>query len=224
MKKWLMVLLCAFFMFSGLTACSNSEHKENQKDEESVLKRDLILGKWETEVDMTKMMEEIFASDESMGEFIKVSDFKMKFFFTFENNSLMKLEVDETTLAGSFDKFFAGMKQSMHDYFESMIEESEVEMTVDELLEKSNLDLDTLVKDMSDAAMKAMKFEEMSYDCYYEIRYNRLYSFANAEERNDEEYIEIDFPDENTLKFVRINTEDKDNILGMISELKKVAE
>ena len=219
-----MVLLCAFLMFSGLTACSDSENKNNQsnQNQETLLKRDLIVGKWEAEVDMTQMLEEIFASNESLGEFVTVSDFKMKFFFTFEENSFMKLEVDEVTLAESFDKFFAGMKQSMHDYFETMIQESQIQMTVEELLEKSNLNLDTLVKDMSDAAMKAMAFEEMSYDCYYEIRYNRLYSFASAEERDDEEYIEIDFPDENTLKFVKVSTKDKGNILNTITELKKV--
>lgn len=222
MKKWLVLVLCAFFMFSGLTACAESEPQKEDTNNEVVENKDLIVGKWETDVDMTETMEEIFASDESMGEFIKISDFKMKFFFTFNNNSLMKLEVDEATLSESFDKFFAGMKESLHDYFEAMIKESELDMTVEELLKKSNLDLDTLVEEMSGAAMDAMKFDEMAYDCYYEVRYNRLYSYDTAGERNEEEYIQIEFPDENTLKFVSVNTEDEDNILGMISELKKV--
>ena len=134
----------------------------------------------------------------------------------------MKLEVDEETLSKSFDQFFAGIKESIHDHFAQMIKDSKLEMTVDELLAKSNLDLDTLVKEMSGAAMDAMNFDEMSYDCYYEVRYNRLYSYETAGERDSEEYIEIEFPDENTMEFVKINTEDKQNILNMISELKKV--
>ncbi len=223
MKKWLVVLISAFLMFAGFVACSDSGDK-GDGNKNAVSNKDLILGTWEAEVDMTEKMKEIFASDESMGEFITVSDFKMKFFFTFNDNSLMKLEVDEDTLTESFDRFFDGMKKNMHDYFETMIKESKVEMTVEELLAKSNLDLDTLVEEMSGAAMDAMKFDEMSYDCYYEIGVNRLYSYDIAGERNDEEYIEIKFQDENTLKFVSVNTEDEDNILKMITELKKVEE
>ena len=224
MKKWLVLIMCAFLMFAGFSACSDSGAKENEENKQTITNKDLILGKWEAEIDMTEMMKDILASDESMGEFIKVSDFKMKLLFTFNENSLMKLEVDEATLSESFDKFFKGMKQSMYDYFETMIKDGKLDMTVEELLTKSGLDLDVLVEEMSGAAMKAMKFDEMSYDCYYEVRYNRLYSYDTAGEKNNDEYIEIEFPDEDTLKFVSVNTEDKENILGMISELKKVKE
>jgi len=224
MKKWLTVLMCAFFMFAGFAACSDAKGQESNNNNELVSNKKMIIGKWETEIDMTEKMEEIFAADESMGEFIEVSDFKMKFFFTFEENSLMKLEVDQETLSESFDKFFAGIKESMHDYFEAMIQQSELDMTVEELLAKSNLDLDTLVEDMSGAALDAMKFDEMSYDCYYEIGVNKLYSYAAVGERDDEEYIEIEFPDENTLKFVNVQTKDSGNILEMITELKRVNE
>ncbi len=221
MKKLFLVLLCVFFMCSGFVACSNSDSKENKNDELAANK-DLILGKWEANVDMTKMMEDILVSDESMGAFINVSDFKMKFLFTFKDNSMMKLEVDEDTLSESFDRFFAGMKEGMYEYFADTLKKNELDMTVEEFLEKSNLDLDQLVKDMSGAAMKAMKFDEMSYDCYYEIRYNRLYSYDAVGKRDDEEYIQFEFTDEDTLKFVNVNTSDEDNILKMITELKKV--
>ena len=223
MKKILLMLLCAFFMLSGLVACSGSDAKENENNQ-AALNKNLIIGKWEANVDMTDRMEEIFASDESMGEFIDISDFKMKFFFTFNENSMMKLEVDEVTLSESFDTFFVGMKQSMYEYFETALKESELGLTVEEFLEKSNMDLDEFVKNMSNSAMQAMRFDEMSFDCYYEMRYNRLYSYDTVGQRNDDEYIEIEFIDENTLQFVSVKTEDKGNILTMIKELKRVNE
>lgn len=224
MKKWLAVLVCAFLMFAGFVACSDSQKQESNVNNEVVSNKKLILGKWEAEVDMTEKMEEIFAATESMGAAFKVSDFKMKFFFTFDDNSLMKLEVDEVTLSESFNKFFVGIKESMHDYFEEMIKQSNLDMTVEELLAKSNLDLDKLVDDMSSAALDAMKIDEMSYDCYYEVGLNKLYSYDAAGKRDDEEYIEIEFPDENTMKFVGVKTKDTGNILEMITELKKVKE
>jgi len=227
MKKLLAVLLCAFLMFSGFVACSNSDAKDGEnaeKENQGISNSDLVVGKWEADVDMTEMMEEIFASDEEMGEFITVSDFMMKFYFTFNSNSLMTLDVDEETLSASFDAFFAGIKEGMHDYFESMIEASELDMTVEELLAKSNLDLDTLVGEMSNAAIEAMKIDEMSYECYYEVSGDKLYSYDTVGERDENNYIEIAFPDENTMKFVNVNTEDTENILNMISELKKVNE
>ena len=223
MKKIFVMLLCAFFMLAGLTACSGSGANENENNE-AMVNKNLIIGKWEANVDMTETMKEIFASDESMGEFINISDFKMKFFFTFNENSMMKLEVDEATLSESFDAFFVGIKQSMYDYFESVLKESELGLTVEEFLEKSNMDLDELVKSMSNAALEAMRFDEMSFDCYYEMRYNRLYSYDTVGQRNDDEYIEIEFTDDNTLNFVTVKTEDKGNILTMIKELKRVNE
>ena len=223
MKKIFVMLLCAFFMLAGLTACSGSGANENENNE-AMVNKNLIIGKWEANVDMTETMKEIFASDESMGEFINISDFKMKFFFTFNENSMMKLEVDEATLSESFDAFFVGIKQSMYDYFESVLKESELGLTVEEFLEKSNMDLDELVKSMSNAALEAMRFDEMSFDCYYEMRYNRLYSYDTVGQRNDDEYIEIQFTDDNTLNFVTVKTEDKGNILTMIKELKRVNE
>ncbi len=223
MKKIFVMLLCAFFMLAGLTACSGSGANENENNE-AMVNKNLIIGKWEANVDMTETMKEIFASDESMGEFINISDFKMKFFFTFNENSMMKLEVDEATLSESFDAFFVGIKQSMYDYFEAVLKESELGLTVEEFLEKSNMDLDELVKSMSNAALEAMRFDEMSFDCYYEMRYNRLYSYDTVGQRNDDEYIEIEFTDDNTLNFVTVKTEDKGNILTMIKELKRVNE
>ena len=39
MKKWLVVLLCVFLMFSGLTACSKEEdNKEGENNSEVVIR------------------------------------------------------------------------------------------------------------------------------------------------------------------------------------------
>ncbi len=222
MKKWIAVLLSVLCLC--LAACGGSSDKKENDEDATKTNQDLILGTWEAEVDMTEMMQEIFAADEDMGEFIHVSDFKMKFLFTFEDTSMMKLEVDEDVLSESFDTFFVGMKDSMYKYFESALAGSDLDMTVEEFLEKSQIDLDALVEDMSGAALETMKFDEMSYDCYYEVRYNKLYSYAEAGERDEEEYIKIEFPNKNTLKFVEVKTEDTDNILNMITELKRVSE
>lgn len=227
MKKLIAVVLCAFIMLSGVTACSSSG---DEKDKTNITNEagdtsnaTKIIGTWEASVNMTDMMKEIFALDEAMGEYINISDFTMKFIFTFNDNSIMDLKVDEDALAESFDKLLVNVKDGMISYFEAMIEASELDMSVDELLEKSNIDLETLVEEMSNAAIEAMKFDEMSFECYYELNGNKLYSYDSAGGRNEDEYIEIEFADEDTIQFVEVKSEETGSILEMIEELKRVS-
>lgn len=223
MKKIVTVLLCALLMFSGFAACKEKETENDKKQENVVSNKDRIIGTWEATIDMTEMMKEVFSSDDTMASFVQVPEFSMKMTFTFNENSLMVMAVDEDSVSESFSKLMEEVKAGLNQYFEQVLEENQLDITVEELLQMSNLDLDQLVDEMSEAAIEAMDLESLSYQCYYEIDGDRLYSYDTVGGRDEEEYIELSFADNNTLKFVSVQSEEENELMDLIGELKRTS-
>ncbi len=238
MKKLLVTLLLSMMFASAVVGCSKSggnDNKQNneqndeqteEKKEEQKSNEELILGTWKADIDMTSMMQAAFEEDETMAEYMKVPEFKMVMLFEFKEDGMMTLAVDEEALNKSFDELFESLRTGLSAYFEALIAEQNLEMTVDELLQFMGTDMDALIDGMSEMCKELVNTEEMTFENKYEVKEDKLYSYDMDETLDENEYITISFSDNDTLNFVDIETaeqeEDSETFLEMIHKLERI--
>jgi len=143
-RKNLSLLLCLCLLSALLLACSGCGNKE----------KDALVGEWETSVELADMLNgEItsgLGSDQDMMEYIKVESFKLPLVLSFKEDDTYQMAVDEAGMEQSVDLMLEGLKSGLTRYFEDMIAEEGLEMTVDEVLAATGYTMDQLMEEAFD--------------------------------------------------------------------------
>ncbi len=144
LRKNLSLLLCLSLLSTLLLTCSGCGNKE----------KDALVGEWEASLEMADMLnEEIKAgmgSDQDMMKYMEVDSFKLPLTLTFKEDDTYKMAVDEDAMEQSIDLLIEGLGDGLTKYFEDMIAEEGLDMTVDEVLAASGYTMDSLLEESFD--------------------------------------------------------------------------
>lgn len=169
MKK-LLALLMVLVMALGLAACGGNK----------------LVGEWEATLELADAINAQFASeDPAVAEYLSVDEFNIKLTMTFDKDGTYSMEVDEDSVEEAVEALKTSMSSGMRRYMEAMIEDTGVNMTVDELLQSQNTTLDELIESAFGAEMVEAMVGEMNVKGQYLVEDGKLYT-------NDDEDEEID--------------------------------
>ena len=231
MKKLLSLLLVLMLTLSlafMATACSPSDDDEDdddnktstsqKKDEDEDEDEDevSIIGKWEAELDMADLINEMM--EDEMGVELD------KKFKNLDVTIVMEFDKKEVELSMEATGLEKAIKKQMPDVLtavlETMLEEQDLDMTLDELLESQNTTLDDLVNE----TLEDMNFDELEGSLNdfetskYELDGDKLYTFDD--EIDEDEYVEIKLTSKK-LVFESFSTDDMPEFMEGL-EFKKV--
>ena len=183
MKKALSLLLCAVLviaMCTMFTGCSS-----NKED---------ITGKWVANVDMTEVLNEyILGADETMGEYIKFSDFTLKINLELGKDGIYKMYADEDSAKKAFDVLKVDFKNGMTKYLEAYIAQIDASITIQDVLDSMGTTMDELVDTaLSDAILDSM-VDEMYSEGQYKAEGGKFYTSEDVDtpvpSQNAEKYV-----------------------------------
>lgn len=131
-------LLLVAVMLLSLTACGSE--------------RDKLVGDWTATVSLADIIEsQINAQSEELGINMEIDSFDLKMLFSFKSDGTYSIAADKGSIDTAMDGLAESLKKSLRGYFEQEIEKQGLDMSVDELLELSNISLDSIVGQSLDA-------------------------------------------------------------------------
>lgn len=165
MKRKIAGLLCLVMVLSMVFAGCGADPKAE------------LVGKWEGELDATDGIKNLFlASAGDMAEYIEVERFALKLTMEFREDDTCTMSIDPDALQEAFSSMVKSMGAGMTAYFEQLIEENELDMTVDELLEASGMGtMDETLDMLLESAMAEIKPEDLVQDGKYIIKNGTLF-------------------------------------------------
>lgn len=200
MKKALIKLFCLclalVFAFS-LVACD--ENTDTESKTESVAQSDpAIVGVWNGTIDQTdaynKGME-----DNGVGEYIKVSAYKVIATWTFNADGSYSVAMDKEATAEGMkaprEEFVTGMKA----YVEDLMEAEATTMTFDEYCTANEIDIEaTADANFGEAALTELS-AELSESGKYEAKDGKIFVWTANGEKNENNYFSYTFSGDFTL-------------------------
>ena len=111
--------------------------------------KDAFLGTWEASANLVESINEDLSEgfagvDEGMAEYFKISSFEVTLVYMFNKDNTYSIRLDEDSLKAAIEQTKEEVKAGALAYLEDVIAQNELDMTVEELLEASELDLDAL--------------------------------------------------------------------------------
>lgn len=208
MKKCLSIALCLglvltmLFMFTGC-----NEQKK-------------FVGKWESEIDMTDFINEGMGLDDEMAEYVAIEDFEIVMQLIFNSDGTYKRTVDENSLEDTLEDAKEDLKDGMMDYFKAYLKESGLNMTVDELLEASEVDLDELVEEALGKKVMDEMVDSMTDEGNFEVKDGKLFMSDGLDYEIDEEVYETYELNGDELKLIEaVGGDDEEDLKDLADEL-----
>ena len=208
MKKCLSIALCLglvltmLFMFTGC-----NEQKK-------------FVGKWESEIDMTDVINEGMGLDDEMAEYVAIEDFEIVMQLIFNSDGTYKRTVDENSLEDTLEDAKEDLKDGMMDYFKAYLKESGLNMTVDELLEASEVDLDELVEEALGKKVMDEMVDSMTDEGNFEVKDGKLFMSDGLDYEIDEEVYETYELNGDELKLIEsVGGDDEEDLKDLADEL-----
>ena len=172
MKKIISLLLCvvlAVSMMAVLSGCGGA--KED------------ITGKWEAEVNMAEAINQSVAgADASMAEIINFKDFTLKIELELNKDGTYKMYCDEASATKAFANLKVDFKDMMIDYLEKTISDAGLEMSIDDMLALTGLNLDQLIEESFTDAILDEMISEMYSEGQYKAENGKFYTSDDIDE------------------------------------------
>ena len=186
MTKRIVSILLIAMMLLVMTACGGETNA------------DKIIGKWETTMDLTETMNTQFTTNPALSQFkdyLTLEDFNLKMYFEFNADGTYATTFDEATLNTSLDNLLAALKTAMKGYLQAIITSQGVNITVEQLLEAQNTDLDTMVNSSFNREETIKSMTSGAQSGKYEVKGNQLFLSKTPDGTIDKsscEYITIE--------------------------------
>ncbi len=177
MKKIISVMLSVVMiatMFLGMTGCGKVEDKE-------------IVGKWEMTVNLFDITGPLFDDDMELYKYIDADEFTVTLRYEFKRNGKYKFYADEKQLKESAETVREAIETGLEKFFQEYIEQKELDMTVDELLEASDMSMDSLIEDMFGEEIVQEFIDDFESEGYYTVKDGVLYTSSTKDVKETEE-------------------------------------
>lgn len=166
MKRMIAVLL-ALVMVVSMVGCSSGD-------------ADKLVGTWEADVNLSSTISEMLDSlGQDSAEYFDFSDFSVTMVITFNDDGTYAMTLDEASTQAAFDGLMEDVEAGMVKMLEAQIAENGLDMTVDELLEASGMNLDDLMAEMktsfADEDIISDMVDESTTEGNFEAKDGKLY-------------------------------------------------
>ena len=188
--KRIAALLLALVMVFALCACSDSGSGKDKDKDDKVEKKtdaDLIVGTWETTIDMSDYLSEAMASEPSMAAYAEYFDFagvEATVVYEFDEDGDYTL-----TMTMDKDQMLKAFRNAMPMIFEDLA--AAEGYTLEEVATANGMTVDEFI----DAAMEQSFdpeeiFADQTEKGSYEIKDGKLYIFDRGDELDEDDYFE----------------------------------
>lgn len=161
-----------------------------------------FVGSWEATIDLTDFINQGIAEDEEMAEYLEMEEFALVMKVTFKEDGTYKMYVDEKSAEKAFESAKKDFKQGMNEYFEDYIDSMELGLTVDEVLESSGVDMDSLVEEAFGEELYNSLVKEMASEGNFEAKDGKLYLSDGLDNDIDEDEYDTYEISNNELKLI----------------------
>lgn len=156
-----------------------------------ILEQAKLVGTWNAEVDLSEAIsQEILGEVGDLGEYFAVTDFKVNYIMVLNSDSTYTITLDEASVKAAFDALMEDLMDGMVEFLESEIENSGLNMTVEEMLAASGSSLEALEEEMISSIEEQGLVENLIEDSSAEGRFKakdgKLYMSAGLEYNVDE--------------------------------------
>lgn len=166
-QKKLISLLLALVLVVGLLAgCGQTDSGKE------------LVGKWAADWDLSELMnEELSGMD--LGMDFSAEGWTIRLDFAFNDDGTMEMSLNEDSLTSLGETMKTDIKEALTAELEKTAEEQGV--TLDELLEAADMDLDSMIDEMGLDPAEMFDSESMNYSGKYAVKGDRLYTADSGE-------------------------------------------
>lgn len=202
MKKLFVRVICLVMILSMVTLVSGCSSEQ-----------DKFVGTWQAEVNMADFFNEGVGEDEEMAEYLSVDEFILVLQMSFADNGTYKMTVNETAAAEALESLKEDLKSGMQKYFESVIAESGLSMSVDEMLSLSGTTMDALLEEALGEELLDEMISEMTSEGNFEAEDGKLYLSDGLEYGVDKNIYETYEISEDEMKWLEsVGSEDEEGM------------
>lgn len=177
-KRNIVSILVAASMMSVLFGCgSNADNSDKEK----------FVGTWETSIDLTDAVNEeiqnsLDAANADIGEYLNINKFELTLLFEFNDDDTYSLYADESSLDNNIEDLKVDFKDGITAYFEGVIADQGLGMSVDDVLATSGLSLDDLVDECVSDDMFDGVIDEFAAEGKWKAENGKLYATDGVDE------------------------------------------
>lgn len=152
MKKFgatLLSFVLVLTLLLSLAGCGSSES-------------DKFVGDWTASVDTSGLMNDLF-DEMGVGEYLHLEDCTIDLMFTFTDQGAYSSKIDADAFTAWYDKVIADLSDGLNKYMESLAAEQGLDMTAEEMLAMTGVDMESLLEESIDqeALEEALQETEM---------------------------------------------------------------
>ena len=209
-------ILLIVSMLLAFAGCGNSKSGDKEQ----------FVGTWKAELDMTDLFneglkQEIAQEDEEMASYFDIEHFGFTVIFKFNEDDTYTTEIDDASLNASMDAMKACVRDGMMAYFEDMIAEYELDMSVEDMLEASGISIEDIIEEGLSADMFDDVLAELEMHGNWKAENGKLYTTETVNDKIDKNSYELYEITSEGIKLSLVDpTEDETGIFPML--LKKV--
>lgn len=218
MKKKISVLLTMLLLVTAvLSGCGEGGTESKKLD---------LVGDWKASVDCTPLMaSELEDLEEMIGP---LSDLKfiIDIDISFKDDKTFVMNLNEDSFKSAVDNLFdSHLKDALFDVLEQQIKDTGLDMSVEELLALSGMDIDTLLEEAKSEALTGLDGLNPINEGIYTVKDGKLYLGSGFEEDADsipEEYASAFTYEKGVLTLSAPESIDEDEAFLFPMELTKV--
>lgn len=203
MKKLISLVLVAAMLCCVLAGCGNKEVEA-------------LIGTWEAEVDMTELMAS--EMDAEMMEFVTLEDVVFTMVLQFNSDGTYSMTLDEESVETALNNVMQSVKDGVVAMLENQIAEMGLEMTVEEMLAASGMDLDALMAELEAeidlSSLIEETIDEASDEGKFDAKDGKLFLSAGLDYLPDPECYEVYTLEGNVLTLIE-NVGDESDIAAV---------
>ncbi len=161
MKKTVAVVLCGMLLLSMLAGC---------------VEKDPLVGTWEGELDFSPMVNATMVSTgTNMEKYFTFTDLTVKVTMTFQEDKRCTLSIDRDGFDTMLEKLKSQVSTGIVGVLEDLLEGNGAEMTVQEYLDLSGMDLDMLIDSTLNVVITEQTLKELELEGLYQTEEGKLF-------------------------------------------------
>lgn len=180
MKRSASMILMLAMVLCLFAGCGNQE-------------ADALVGTWAADVDMTQMVSEAMSAE--MAEYVALNDVIFTMRMQFNDDGTFSVSLDKTSVETALEGVLQSVKDGVYAMLEAQIAQTGLEMTVEEMLAASGMDLDAIIADLETQMNLSGLAEQINTDAsgngQYDAKGGKLFLSAGLEYRPDPACYEV---------------------------------
>ena len=207
---------------AAISGCGKSDAGDSQPQKPTYNEKEVIVGKWKANLDLTGMIKEKLAVERELDGYLKIDGANLPMIFEFNGDGTFKWYPDESEINKQRETLLSSVKSAVGNYFIEYFGLENSEEPLDEVLKKYSISLNEIAEGMIKGFFE--NFEVFKKDGVYTVEDGRAYIGTDEQTLGlKDKYIGFEIENENTVRVIDIVADGVDqNLKEMFpAELKR---